>query len=178
MKFDWVFLKFIHLHVNPDVNSHRFTMQFSRRHRLVLRQVPCKFGEVWFSTSKVINEISVRFDWVFLKFIHLDVSSDVNFQPFTMWFCRHHRLVLRQLPYKFGEVSLTTPKVINAQHWANIVATSAERLLLIYQSILNHFTCNFAHTICSHYGDCPVNFKKFDQVFKFGKFPVNLAKFD
>ena len=139
MKFDWVFLKFIHLDVN------------------------CNFAK--FSTSKVINEISVRFDWVFLKF-HLDVNSDVNFQPFTMWFCRHHRLVLRQLPCKFGEVSLTTPKVINAQHWANIVATSAERLLLISQSILNRFTCNFAHTIRSHYGDCPVNLKKFDQVFK------------
>ena len=166
MKFDWVFLKFIHLEVNSDVNSHPFTMSFCRSHRLVLRQVPCKFGEVWLSTSKVIYEISVRFDWVFLKFIHLDVNSEVNFQPFTMWFCRHHRLVLRQLPCKFGEVSLTTPKVINAQHWANIVATSAERLLLISQSILNRFTCNFAHTVCSHYGDWPVNLKKFDQVFK------------
>ena len=108
----------------------------------------------------------MRFDWVFLKFIHLDVNSDVNLQPFTMWFCRHHRLVLRQLPCKFGEVSLTTSKVINAQHWANIVATPAVRLLLISQSILNRFTCNFAHTIRSHYGDCPVNLKKFDQIFK------------
>ena len=108
----------------------------------------------------------MKFDWVFLKFIHLDVNPDVNSHRFTMQFSRRHRLVLRQLPYKFGEVSLTTPKVINAQHWANIVATSAERLLLISQSILNHFTCNFAHTVCSHYGDCPVNFKKFDQVFK------------
>ena len=30
-------------------------------------------------TSKVINEIIVKFDWVFLKVIHLDVNSDVNF---------------------------------------------------------------------------------------------------
>ena len=89
-----------------------------------------------------------------------------SIQPFTMWFCRHHRLVLRQLPCKFVEVSLTTSKVFNAQHWANIVATPAERLLLISQSILNRFTCNFAHTIGSLYGDCPVNLKKFDQVFK------------
>ena len=108
----------------------------------------------------------MKFDWVFLKVIHLDVNSDVNYQPFTMWFCRQHRLVLRQLPCKFGEVTLTTSKVINAQHWANIVATSAERLLLISQSILNRFTCNFAHTIRSHYGDSPVNLKKFDQIFK------------
>ena len=25
-----------------------------------------------------MNEISVKFDWVFLKFIHLDVNADVN----------------------------------------------------------------------------------------------------
>ena len=108
----------------------------------------------------------MKFDLVFLKFIHLDVNSDVNFQPFTMWFCRHHRQVLRQLPCKFVKVSLTTSKVFNAQHWANIVATPSERLLLISQSILNRFTCNFAHTIGSFYGDCPVNLKTFDQVFK------------
>ena len=51
---------------------------------LVLRQLPCEFGEIWISTSKVINEISVKFDWVFLKVIHLDVNSDVNSQPFIM----------------------------------------------------------------------------------------------
>ena len=31
-----------------------------------------------------MNEISVKFDWVFLKFIHLDVNADVNSHPFTM----------------------------------------------------------------------------------------------
>ena len=36
-------------------------------------------AKFWLSTSKVIDEISVKFDWVFLKFIHLDVNSDVNF---------------------------------------------------------------------------------------------------
>ena len=30
------------------------------------------------STSKVINKISVKFDWIFLKVIHFDVNSDVN----------------------------------------------------------------------------------------------------
>ena len=38
----------------------------------------CKFGEVWLSIPKVINEISVKFDWIFLKDIHFDVNSDVN----------------------------------------------------------------------------------------------------
>ena len=52
--------------------------------RQVLRQLPCKFGKVWLSTSKVINEISVKFDWVFLKVINFDVNLDVNSQPFTM----------------------------------------------------------------------------------------------
>ena len=53
-------------------------------HRQVLRQLPCKFGGVSLITSKVINEISVKFDWVFLKVIHLDVNSDVNSQPLSM----------------------------------------------------------------------------------------------
>ena len=83
-----------------------------------------------------------------------------------MYFCRHHRLVLRQLPCKFGEATLTTSKVSNAKHLANIVATAAERFSLISQSILNRFTCNFAHTIRSHYGDCPVNLVNFDRVFQ------------
>ena len=54
------------------------------RHHLVLRQLRYKFGEVCLNTSKDINEISVKFDWVFLKAIYLDVNSDVNSQQFTM----------------------------------------------------------------------------------------------
>ena len=49
-----------------------------------LRQLPCKFGEVWLITAKVINEIGVKFDWVWLKVIHLDVNLDVNSQLFAM----------------------------------------------------------------------------------------------
>ena len=82
-------------------------------HTLELRQIPCKFDKVWLSTSKVINEISVKFDSVFLKVIHLDGNSDVNSQPFIMRFCKHHLLVLRQLPCQFGEVCLNTSKDIN-----------------------------------------------------------------
>ena len=78
------FFKFIHFDVNSDGNSQPFSMWFCRHHLQVLRQHPCKFGEVWISTSKVINEISVKFDWVFLKFIHFDVNFDVNSQPFSM----------------------------------------------------------------------------------------------
>ena len=99
-------------------------------------------------------------------YIHSDVNSDVNSQPFFMYFCRHHRLELRQLPSKFGGVWLGTSKVINAKHWANIGTTSEERFSLISQSILNRFTCNFAHTIRSHCGDCPGNLVRFDRVFQ------------
>ena len=82
MKFDRIFLKVIHLDFNSDVNSQPFSMYFSMHYCLVLRQLPCKYGEVWLSTSKVIDEISVKFDWIFLIVIHLDFNSDVNSQPF------------------------------------------------------------------------------------------------
>ena len=108
VKFDWIFVKVI---------RREFRLQFSTctigHHRLVLRQLPCKFCEVWFSTSKVNYEISVKFDWIFVKVIHFDVNSDVNSQPFSMAFCRRHRLVLRQLPWKSGAVWLSTSKVNN-----------------------------------------------------------------
>ena len=55
-----------------------------RHHQLVLRQQPYKVGEVLLSSSKVINEINLKFAWVFLKVIHFDVNSDINSQPFTM----------------------------------------------------------------------------------------------
>ena len=38
--------------------------------------------------------------------------------------------------------------------------------LLISQSILYRFTCNFAHTIRSHCGDCPENLVRFDRLFQ------------
>ena len=62
----------------------RFPCNFAGTIWLVLRQLPCKLGEVRLITAKVINEIGVKFDWVLLKVIHLDVNSDVNFQPFSM----------------------------------------------------------------------------------------------
>ena len=44
-------------------------------------------------TSKAINGNSVKFDWVFLKVIHLDVNSDIN--------SIFHVFAGRQLPCKF-----------------------------------------------------------------------------
>ena len=38
------------------------------------------------------------------------------------------------------------------------------RFSLIYQSILNRFSRNFAGTICNYYGDCPEKLVKFERV--------------
>ena len=133
---------------------------------MVLCPLPCEFCRVLASTSKVINEISVKFAWVFQYIYSFRRQFRRQFSTVFMWFCRYHRLELRQLPSKFGGVWLSTSKVINAKHWANVVTTSAERFSLISQSILNRFTCNFAHTIRSHCGDCPENLVRFDRVFQ------------
>ena len=68
----------------------RFRRQFATVFNVILQallagitaKLPCKLGEVWLRTSKINNEISVKFEWVFLKVIHLDVNLDVNSQPF------------------------------------------------------------------------------------------------
>ena len=133
---------------------------------MVLWPLPCEFCKVWASTSKVINEISVKFAWVFQYIYSFRRQFRRQFSTVFMQFCRYHRLELRQLPSKFGGVWLSTSKVINAKHWANVVTTSAERFSLISQSILNRFTCNLAHTIRSHCGDCPENLVRFDRVFQ------------
>ena len=69
-------------------------------------------------------------------------------------------------PVNLAGVWSSTSKVINSKHWANDVTTSEERFSLISQSILNRFTCNFAHTIHSRCGDCPKNLVRFDRVFQ------------
>ena len=133
---------------------------------MVLWPLPCEFCRVWASTSKVINEISVEFAWVYQYIYSFRRQFRRQFSTVFHVTCRYHRLELRQLPRKFGGVWLSTSKVINAKHLANVVTTSAERFSLISQSILNRFTCNFAHTIRSHCGDCPANLVMFDRVFQ------------
>ena len=78
MKFDWVFLKVIHFDINSDVNSLPFIHVISQAPSAGTTATSYKFGEVWLSITKVIIEIGVKFDWVFLKDIHFDVNSDVN----------------------------------------------------------------------------------------------------
>ena len=133
---------------------------------MILWPLPCKFCNVWGSTSKFINEINVKFAWVFQYIYPFRRQFRRQFSTVFHVICRHHRLELRQLPSKFGGVWLSTSKLINAKHWANVVTTSEERFSLISQSIPNRFTCNFAHTIRSHCGNCPENLERFDRVFQ------------
>ena len=51
---------------------------------VLLKFIHLDVNSVWLITAKVINEIGVKFDWVLLKVIHLDVNSDINSQPFSM----------------------------------------------------------------------------------------------
>ena len=79
MKFDWVLIKVIHL-------ERQFRRQFSTVFPCSFAgDIGCYYGnfpvnlaKVWLITAKVINEIGVKFDWVLLKVIHLDVNTDVN----------------------------------------------------------------------------------------------------
>ena len=67
-----------------DVNSQHFLCNFAGSIGWYYGNFPVNYGELWLRTSKIINEISVKFDWVFLRVIHLDVNLDVNSQPFSM----------------------------------------------------------------------------------------------
>ena len=133
---------------------------------MVLWPLPCKFCRVWASTSKVINEISVKLAWVF-QYIY-SFRRQFRRQFSTVFY------VILQVPsggatataQKIWRVWLSTSKVSNVKPWANVVTTPAERFLLISQSIPNRFTCNFAHTIRSHCGDCPENLVRFNRVFQ------------
>ena len=77
------------------IKSYSFRRQFRRQFSTVfdvvlqapsagITQLPCEFGEVWLIIAEVINELGVKFDWLLLKVIHLDVNSDVDSQPFSM----------------------------------------------------------------------------------------------
>ena len=134
---------------------------------MVLWPLPCEFCWVWASTSKVINEISVKLAWVF-QYIY-SFRRQFRRQFSTVFLCNFAGTIswnYGNCPVNLAEFDWVLQKVINAKHWANVVTTSAERFSLISQSILNRFTCNFAHTICSHRGDCPENLVRFNRVFQ------------
>ena len=65
------------------IKSYSFRRQFRRQFLTVFHvvlQAPSAgiSATVWLISAKVIYEIGLKFDWVLLKVIHLDVNSDVN----------------------------------------------------------------------------------------------------
>ena len=69
---------------------------------------------MWFITAKIINEIGVKFDWVLLKVIHLDVNSDVNFiNCFPCSFAGTIGCYYGNFPVNLKKIWLITAKVIN-----------------------------------------------------------------
>ena len=84
VKFDWVFLKVIHLDVNLDVNSQPFFMYFCKVPSAGITATSCKLGEVWWELQKLLMRLMWNLNELFLKVIHLDVNLDVNSQPFSM----------------------------------------------------------------------------------------------
>ena len=96
---------------------------------MVLWPLPCEFCRVWASTSKVINEISVKFAWVF----------------------QYMYSFRRQFRREFSTVFYVILQVPSAG-------------TTIQTSILNRLPRNFAGTIGWYYGDCPVNYVKFERI--------------
>ena len=59
----------------------RFSRNFCRHHQLISRQLPCKYDEGWWSTSKVIYEINVKFACVFSKlFILTSIHASILYR--------------------------------------------------------------------------------------------------
>ena len=134
---------------------------------MVLWQLPCKFCRVWASTSKVINEISVKFAWVFQYiYIHLDVNSDVNSHRFLCNFAGTIGWNYGNCPVNLAEFDWVLQKLLMQSTEPTLWQRRRSVFSLISESILNRFTCNFAHTIRSHCGDCPENLVRFDRVFQ------------
>ena len=180
MKFEREFLKLlVRLVVNliEYFKSYSFRRQFRRQfstvfhviyrhHRMVLWPLPCKFCKVWASISKVINEISVKFAWVF-QYIY----------SFRRQFRRQFSTVFHVILQAPSAGTTATAQYI----WRSLIEyfksykckTLSQRCdnaggpFFVDISVNpNRFTCNFAHTIRSHCGDCPENLVKFDQVFQ------------
>ena len=127
MKFDWVLLKVIHLDVNSDVNSQPFSMEFCRQHRLLLRQLPCKFGEVWLITAKVINEIFCE--------IWLSIIESYSFRrQFRRQFLTVFHVVLQAPSAGITATSL--------QIWRSLINVNFAKFDLLLQKLLKKLVWN------------------------------------
>ena len=134
---------------------------------MVLWPLPCEFCRVWASTSKVINEISVKFAWVF-QYIY-SFRRQFRRQFSTVFLCNFAGTIgwnYGNCPVNLAEFDWVLQKLLMQSTEPTLWQRRRSVFSLIYQSILNRFTCNFAHTIRSHCGDCPENLVRFDRVFQ------------
>ena len=134
---------------------------------MVLWPLPCEFCKVWASTSKVINEISVKFAWVF-QYIYsfrrqfrrqFSTVFLCNFSGTIGWNNGNCRVNLAEFDWVLQKILMQSTEPTLWQRRRSVFS-------LISQSILNRFTCNFAHTIRRHCGDRPENLVRFDRVFQ------------
>ena len=165
---------------------------------MVLWPLPCEFCRVWASTSQVINEISVKFAWVF-QYIYsfrrqfrrqfstvfdviLQVPSagttvrfDRVFQKLIMWCTETTLFPHRQSAENAGRHWNSTEEVpsphstcVTEQLELTRQVARIERVIInttsIQTSILNCLPRNFAGAFGWYYGDCPVNYVKFERI--------------
>ena len=159
--------KVIHLDVNSDISSQPFTMWFCRHHWMVLRPLPCKFCKVCANTLKVINEISVKFAWVF-QYIY-SFRRQFRRQFLNRFSCNFAGTIgwnYGNCPANLAEFDWVLQKLLMQSTEPTLWQRRRSVFLLISQLILNRFTCNFAHTIRSHCSDCPENLVRIDRVFQ------------
>ena len=134
---------------------------------MVLCPLSCKFCNVWASTSKVINEISLKFVWVF-QYIY-SFRRQFRRQFSNRFLCNFAGTIgwnYGNCPKNLAEFDWVLQKLLMQSTEPTLWQRRRSVFSLISQSILNRFTCNFAHTIRSHCSDCPENLVRFDRVFQ------------
>ena len=120
--------------------------------------------------ERVLQKLLMRLVWNLLEYfniyIHLDVNSDVNSQPFLCNFAGTIGWSYGNCPVNLAEFDWVLQKLLMQSTEPALWQRRRSVFSLISQSILNRFTCNFAHTIRSHCGDCPENLVRFERVFQ------------
>ena len=134
---------------------------------MVLRRLPCKLCKVWENTSKVINEISVKFAWVFQYIYSFRRQFRREFS--TVFLCNFAGTIgwnYGNCPVNLAEFDWVLQKLLMQSTEPKLW----QRQRSVFRWYLSQFStvlqCNFAHTIRSHCGDCPENLVRFDRVFQ------------
>ena len=114
--------------------------RFSLISKSILNRFSCNFADTIPSHYDDCPENLAKFDWVLQKLL-MRCTETTLLQPFFFvfrWYLSQFSTVFhvfrrpppqpwRRVPWKFGEVWLSTSKVITAMHWNSTVSTPAER---------------------------------------------------